>query len=189
MLDRFQQIAPKVLITVDGYRYGGKAYDRRAEAARIIAALPSLERVIFVPYLDPDAAPPVAHAEVWAEVLGSAPPPPLEFAPVAFDHPLWVVYSSGTTGLPKAIVHGHGGVVLELHKMLALQCNLGPGSRMFFYTTSGWIMWNILMSALLVGAAPVIYDGHPPPPARTCCGISRRRAAPPSSAPARPISP
>lgn len=164
VLDRFQQIAPKVLITVDGYRYGGKAFDRRAEAARIIAALPSLERVIFVPYLDPDAPPPVAHAEVWAEVLGSAPPPPLEFAPVAFDHPLWVVYSSGTTGLPKAIVHGHGGVVLELHKMLALQCNLGPGSRMFFYTTSGWIMWNILMSALLVGAVPVIYDGHPAAP-------------------------
>ncbi len=164
VLDRFQQIEPKALFTVDGYRYGGKAFDRRGEARTIIEALPSLEHVVHLPYLDADAAAPVAHAVSWAELRGSGAAPALEFAQLDFDHPLWVVYSSGTTGLPKAIVHGHGGIVLELHKMLALQCNLGPGSRMFFYTTSGWIMWNILMSAMLVGAAPVIYDGHPAAP-------------------------
>ncbi|MEQ8663644.1 MAG: acetoacetate--CoA ligase [Gammaproteobacteria bacterium] len=164
VLDRFQQIEPKAFFTVDGYRYGGRAFDRRDEARTIIEALPSLTHVFYLPYLDAGAAPPVAHAVPWEVLRGSGHVPPLAFAQVDFDHPLWVVYSSGTTGLPKAIVHGHGGIVLELHKMLALQCNLGPGSRMFFYTTSGWIMWNILMSAMLVGASPVIYDGHPAAP-------------------------
>lgn len=164
VLDRFQQIEPKVLFTVDGYRYGGRDFDRRAEARRIIEALPTLEQVIHLPYLDPQAGAPVATATSWAEFVGDGPVPELEFAQVDFDHPLWVVYSSGTTGLPKAIVHGHGGVLLELHKQLGIQSNLRPGSRMFFYTTSGWIMWNILMSSMLVGAAPVIYDGHPAAP-------------------------
>lgn len=164
VLDRFRQIEPRALFTVDGYRYGGKAFDRRAEAARIIAGLPSLEHVFHLPYLDPAATPAVPTAVCWQDLLGSGPAPALEFAAVEFDHPLWVVYSSGTTGLPKAIVHGHGGVTLEFHKTLALQCNLGPGSRMFFYTTSGWIMWNILLGSLIVGAEPVIYDGHPAAP-------------------------
>ncbi|MEX2481229.1 MAG: acetoacetate--CoA ligase [Gammaproteobacteria bacterium] len=164
VLDRFRQIAPKALFAVDGYRYGGKPFDRSAEVRSIIADLPTLEHVFHVPYLDESAEPPVAAAVPWRELLGEGPAPALEFAALDFDHPLWVVYSSGTTGLPKAIVHGHGGIVLEFHKMLALQCNLGPAARMFFYTTSGWIMWNILMGSMIVGAAPVIYDGHPAAP-------------------------
>ncbi|MCP5200090.1 MAG: acetoacetate--CoA ligase [Gammaproteobacteria bacterium] len=164
VLDRFQQIEPKALFTVDGYRYGGKDFDRRDEARRIIEALPTLEQVFFLPYLDASAAPPVTNAITWGDIHAGDEVPPLAYEQVDFDHPLWVVYSSGTTGLPKAIVHGHGGIVVEIHKGLALQSNLGPDSRMFFYTTSGWIMWNILMCSMMVGAAPVIYDGHPAAP-------------------------
>jgi acetoacetyl-CoA synthetase len=164
VLDRFQQIEPKALFTVDGYRYGGKPFDRREEARRIIDALPTLEHVFFCPYLDEAAAAPVGHAESWHTLTQNDAGGPLTFEQVDFDHPLWVVYSSGTTGLPKAIVHGHGGIVLEQTKALSLHMNLRPGARMFFYTTSGWIMWNILMSSMLVGASPVIYDGHPAAP-------------------------
>ena len=164
VLDRFRQIEPKVIFIVDGYRYGSKPFDRRAEARTIIEALPTIEHVFYLPYLDAEAAPPVANVHHWHDVIDGGPTPALEFAQVPFDHPLWIVYSSGTTGLPKAIVHGHGGIVVELHKMLVLQCNLGSRARMFFYTTSGWIMWNILMASLLVGASPVIYDGHPGAP-------------------------
>ena len=164
VLDRFRQIEPKVIFTVDGYRYGGKPFDRRVEARTIIEALPSIEQVFYLPYLDADATPPINKVHRWHDIIDGGPAPELEFEQLPFDHPLWVVYSSGTTGLPKAIVHGHGGIVVELHKMLTLQCNLGPESRMFFYTTSGWIMWNILMATLLVGASPVIYDGHPGAP-------------------------
>ena len=164
VLDRFRQIEPKAIFTVDGYRYGGKPFDRRAEARTIIEALPSIESVFYLPYLDVSAAPPVADVHNWHDIMAGGDAPPLEFEQVEFDHPLWVVYSSGTTGLPKAIVHGHGGIILELHKMLGLQCNLRPDARMFFYTTSGWIMWNILTASLLVGASPVIYDGHPGAP-------------------------
>ena len=164
VLDRFRQIEPKVIFTVDGYRYGGKPFDRRAVARTIIEALPSIEHVVYLPYLDADAAPPVENVHHWHDIIASGSVPPLEFAQLPFDHPLWVVYSSGTTGLPKAIVHGHGGIIVELHKGLRLQCNLGPDARMFFYTTSGWIMWNILMASLLVGASPLIYDGHPGAP-------------------------
>jgi acetoacetyl-CoA synthetase len=106
----------------------------------------------------------VPSAHDWHTLLGGEIAPALSFAQLPFDHPLWIVYSSGTTGLPKAIVHGHGGIILEMHKSLSLHCNLRPGSCMFFYTTSGWIMWNILVSALMVGAIPMIYDGHPSQP-------------------------
>ncbi|MGD9602855.1 MAG: acetoacetate--CoA ligase [Gammaproteobacteria bacterium] len=164
VLDRFQQIAPKVLFCVDGYHYGGRDFDRREEVRGIVAALPTLEHVVTVRHLDRAAAPAVPTAHDWDALLADGPVPALEFAQVPFDHPLWIVYSSGTTGLPKAIVHGHGGITLEMHKTLALHCNLRPGTRMFFYTTSGWIMWNILVSALIVGAAAVIYDGHPSQP-------------------------
>lgn len=164
VLDRFQQIAPKVMICVDGYRYGGKAFDRREEARQIIEALPSLEQVISIRYLQEDSSPPVVTAHDWHALLADEAAPPLVFAQLPFDHPLWIVYSSGTTGLPKAIVHGHGGIVLEMHKSLSLHCNLRPGSCMFFYTTSGWIMWNILVSSLMVGAIPMLYDGHPSQP-------------------------
>ena len=164
VLDRFQQIEPKAIFIVDGYRYGGKNFDRRVEAETIIKSLPTLEHVFYLAYHDADATAPVNTAVQWHELLGDGPAPNLQFEQVPFDHPLWVVYSSGTTGLPKAIVHGHGGIVLELHKNLNLHLNLSDGSRMFFYTTSGWIMWNILMSSLMVGATPVIYDGHPAAP-------------------------
>ncbi len=164
VLDRFQQIAPKVMICVDGYRYGGKAFDRRKEARQIIEALPSLQQVISIRYLQEESPPPVPSAHDWHALLGDEIAPALSFAQLPFDHPLWIVYSSGTTGLPKAIVHGHGGIILEMHKSLSLHCNLRPGSCMFFYTTSGWIMWNILVSALMVGAIPMIYDGHPSQP-------------------------
>ncbi|MEN9727450.1 MAG: hypothetical protein RL434_1816 [Pseudomonadota bacterium] len=164
VLDRFQQIAPKVMICVDGYRYGGKAFDRREEARQIIEALPSLQQVISIRYLQEESTPPVPSAHDWHTLLGGEIAPALSFAQLPFDHPLWIVYSSGTTGLPKAIVHGHGGIILEMHKSLSLHCNLRPGSCMFFYTTSGWIMWNILVSALMVGAIPMIYDGHPSQP-------------------------
>jgi len=164
VLDRFQQIAPKIMICVDGYRYGGKAFDRREEARQIIEALPSLEQVISIRYLQKGSTPPVPTAHDWQALLADEAAPALEFAQLPFDHPLWIVYSSGTTGLPKAIVHGHGGIILEMHKSLSLHCNLRPGGCMFFYTTSGWIMWNILVSALMVGAIPMIYDGHPSQP-------------------------
>ena len=164
VLDRFRQIEPKVCFTVDGYRYGGKPFDRRTDAGSVIAALPSIEHVFYLPYLDVDAAPPVQNVHRWHDIVSGGPAPLLEFEQVEFDHPLWVVYSSGTTGLPKAIVHGHGGIIVELYKALALHCNLGPGKRMFFYTTSGWIMWNTLMASLLVGTSPVIYDGNPGAP-------------------------
>lgn len=164
VLDRFQQIEPRLLFTVDGYRYGNKDFDRSNEVRAIIDGLPTLQQVIYLPYLDKTAAAPVDSAVPWSDFLGDAEVPPLVFEPLAFDHPLWVVYSSGTTGLPKAIVHGHGGVLLELHKMLGLHSNLRPDTRMFFYSSSGWIMWNILMASLLVGSTPVLYDGHPSAP-------------------------
>ncbi|HEU4421072.1 MAG TPA: acetoacetate--CoA ligase [Pilimelia sp.] len=157
--DRWQQIAPSVLVAVDGYRYGDKAVDRRAEVAAIREALPSLVHVIGLPYLDRDAAPPDG-AIGWAE-LSRPTDEPLAFAPVPLDHPLYVLYSSGTTGLPKPIVHGHGGILLEHLKMLALHHDLGPGDRFFWFTTTGWMMWNFLVSGPAVGAAIVLYDGNP----------------------------
>ncbi|MCA2215597.1 acetoacetate--CoA ligase [Jidongwangia harbinensis] len=148
--DRWQQIEPRVLVAVDGYRYGDKAVDRRAEVAEIRAALPSVEHVVTIGYL---------HAGGdWADLGGDDP---LEFAPVPFAHPLYVLYSSGTTGLPKPIVHGHGGILLEHLKMLALHHDLGPGDRFFWFTTTGWMMWNFLASGPAVGSAIVLFDGNP----------------------------
>src|SRR5690606_11092904 len=176
VIDRFSQIEPKVLIAVDGYRYGGKAFDRTATVRDIAAKLPTLRATVWVPYLADPAAPgrPAAeHAgtgaaggEVldWHALRGGAEPgaaEPVVFEQVPFGHPLWVLYSSGTTGLPKPIVHGHGGIVLEHLKSLSFHQDLGPQDVFFWYTTTGWMMWNYLIGGLLVGSTIVMYDGAP----------------------------
>lgn len=158
--DRFSQIAPRVLFAVDGYRYNGKDLDRRASVAEIQAALPTLEHTILVPYLDPQASPgDLTSTILWQDLLRE--PSELTFEPVPFDHPLWILYSSGTTGLPKPIVHGHGGITLELMKVLALHLDLKPEVRFFWFTTTGWMMWNFLIGGLLVGCTILLWDGSP----------------------------
>ena len=160
LVDRFAQISPKVLIAVDCYTYGGKPFDRREVVDQLRAELPSLERTVLIPYLDPAATADRPGEMSWAELTGG-PSVPLTFEQVPFDHPLWVLYSSGTTGLPKAIVHGHGGVVLEHSKAIGLMFDIRDGDRMFWFTTTGWMMWNFLVGSMLVGGVPVLYDGSP----------------------------
>ncbi|HEY2334400.1 MAG TPA: acetoacetate--CoA ligase [Solirubrobacterales bacterium] len=162
VIDRFAQIEPKVLFAVDGYRYGGKDFDRRETLAQLQAAMPSLAHTVVLPYLDsePDLSP-LREAMRWDELLASGEGAALSFERVPFDHPLWVLYSSGTTGLPKAIVQSQGGILLEHLKKLHLHVDAHPGDRLFWFTTTGWMMWNFLVSGLLTRAAIVLYDGNP----------------------------
>jgi len=159
VIDRFAQITPKVLFAVDRYRYGGRDFDRRQAVTDIAAALPGLAAIIVVGASQGVAAPgaPVTVFD-FASLPGAAAAEP-EFEAVSFGHPLWVLYSSGTTGLPKAIVHSHGGIVLEHLKALCLHQDLGAGDVFFWYTTTGWMMWNFLAGGLLAGVTVVAYDG------------------------------
>ena len=167
-LDRLAQLAPRLLFSVDGYRYGGKAFDRRSQLRDIAASLNSLEHLVYLPYLNPaDATLPLSSARHWQTLLErpAVSAAEFEYTQVPFAHPLWTLFSSGTTGLPKPIVHGHGGILLENLKNATFHFDLRPGDRVFFYTTSGWMLWNFITSIPLTGALPVLYDGHPAYPA------------------------
>ncbi len=162
VVDRFAQIEPKVLFAVDGYRYGGKDFDRRETIAHLQEEIAGLERTVVLPYLDPEPdLSPLRATTTWDELLAAGEGAELAFERVPFDHPLWVLYSSGTTGLPKAIVQGQGGILLEHLKKLHLHVDAHPGDRLFWFTTTGWMMWNFLVSGLLTRAAIVLYDGNP----------------------------
>jgi acetoacetyl-CoA synthetase len=160
VVDRWSQIDPVVMIAVDGYRYGARAIDRSAAVDEIVAELPTLRHVVRVPYLD--SAGPDGQPDEWSDLL--ADHEPLTYEAVPFDHPLYVLSSSGTTGLPKPIVHGHGGITLEHHKTLALHYDLRPGDRVMWFTTTGWMMWNFLASGLLTGSTIALFDGDPAAP-------------------------
>ena len=164
VLDRFGQIEPTVVVTVDGYTYGGKRFDIRDRVQQILEELPSVRRVVIKPYVEeqPDISS-LRDAVLWSDYLGpdDTPAPLLTFEEVPFDHPLFIMYSSGTTGVPKCIVHGHGGTLLQHMKELMLHCDLHEGENIFYFTTCGWMMWNWLVSALGIGAAVVLFEGNP----------------------------
>ncbi|WP_142811282.1 acetoacetate--CoA ligase [Tepidiphilus olei] len=160
VLDRFRQIEPKVLIAVDGYQWGGRPYDRRETVRALLEGLPSVERTLVLPYLDPQSPSLGVRGEApWDEAVAGDVPLHIETLP--FTHPLWIVYSSGTTGLPKPIVHGHGGIMLENVKLVGLHLDVGPRDRFNWYSSTGWIMWNCQVGGLLTGATLALYDGSP----------------------------
>lgn len=164
VLDRFSQLDPTVFIHVDGYQYGGKPFDRRGEVEKILARLTSVKTVIQVPYLDPANPRRLTPDTVlWSELLDHPPVSREDFhyEEVPFMHPLWILFSSGTTGLPKPIMHSHGGIIIEQLKHYAFNFDMHAGERLFFFTTTGWMMWNFVVSALLSDVVPVLYDGNP----------------------------
>jgi acetoacetyl-CoA synthetase len=160
VIDRFQQIEPKVLLAVDGYHYGGKSHDKQAVVTGIVEQLPSLNATVLVPFLNPDTSPFLPDMHRWDAALAT-PNSGLSFTPVPFSHPIWVLYSSGTTGIPKAITHSQGGILLEHLKYLAFHNDVREGERFFWFSTTGWMMWNFVQSTLLIGATMVLYDGSP----------------------------
>ena len=169
---------------MDGYRYGGKEHDRRDAVAELREELPSLRAVVHIPLL---GTPAPEGALEWSALTEAATEP--VFEPVPFDHPLWVLYSSGTTGLPKAIVQSQGGILLEHLKQLGLHCDLGPEDWFFWYTSTGWMMWNFLISGLLTGTTVVLYDGSPGyPDTGAQWGIAERTGATACTGPPPPTS-
>ena len=159
-LSRFSQIAPRALLFVDRYRYGGQVIDRAGEVDAIRAGLPTVELEVRVPFLEVEGgATDFAGTITWTELCAEASA--ASFVDVAIDHPLYILYSSGTTGIPKAIMHGHGGMLLEHYKMLGLHLDIKAGDRFFWFTTTGWMMWNYLVSGLLLGATVVLFEGNP----------------------------
>lgn len=166
-VDRFAQLEPKVVFCVDGYLYGGKTFDRRPDLRVILASLPSLEHVIYLRHLEPKSeVRPSSHTFFWEDMLAGpdVPRDSFRFFQAPFAHPLWILFSSGTTGLPKPIVHCHGGIILEQMKSLKFHMDVHPAERVLIFTTTGWMMWNVLVSALLVDAVPILYDGNPSHP-------------------------
>jgi acetoacetyl-CoA synthetase len=182
VVDRFSQIEPSVLIAVDGYRFGDRVVDRGEQSQAVLSQLPSVRTPVWIPYLEPGKVPPEGWTG-WDRLAEGSADARLEFAATDFADPLYVLFSSGTTGKPKPIVHGHGGITLEHAKALALHFDLGPGERFFWFTTTGWMMWNFCVSGLLVGSSVVLFDGDPgwPGPDRlwklmaetqtTCAGV------------------
>ncbi len=161
VLDRFGQIAPAVLFAVDGYAYGGKVHDCTAKTAEIAARLPTLKKVVVAEYMGGGSIAAIPKAETWERFIQPFPPGPVRFRPMPFNHPLYILYSSGTTGAPKCIVHGAGGTLLKQAVEHRLQVDIKPGDRVFYFTTTGWMMWNWLATALATGATLLLYDGSP----------------------------
>ena len=163
IVDRFGQTTPRVLFFCDGYGYGGKVHDCVARAEELLPRLPSVEHAVMIPYRGAAILPDDPRMSTWAQLLGDGPTPPMRFMRLPFDHPLYILYSSGTTGLPKCMVHGAGGTLLQHLKEHRLHGDLHARERLFYFTTCGWMMWNWLVSGLAVGATLVLYDGAPMP--------------------------